>query len=104
MNPIQRLRLSSSRLERMLETDPDRFERVLARYPSIGDRFDTGNLLPDTARAALREAFAPPDDLTERLHARLSATLDSPTARSTALDLLGLGLATVRELTRDDSA
>ena len=104
MNPLQRLRLSTARLERMLENDPDRFERVLRRYPSVGDRFESGDLFSADARAALREAFSPPDDLTERLNARLSAALDSPSARSTALDLLGLGLATVRELTRDDPA
>ncbi len=104
MNPIQRLRLSQARLERMLENDPDGFERALRRHPSIADQFERGDLFPPDARAALREAFAPPDDLTERLNARLSAALDSPTARSTALDLLGLGLATVRELTRDDPA
>ena len=102
MNRVRRLRLSTARLERMLENDPDGFERILRRYPAIGDRFETGDLFPAEARAALREAFAPPDDLNERLNVRLSAAFDSPTARSAALDLLGLGLATVRELTRDD--
>ncbi len=104
MNPFLRLRLSTNRLERMLENDPDGFERILRRHPSVGDRFERGDLFPADARASLREAFAPPDDLTERLNARLNAALDSPTARSAALDLLGLGLATVRELTRDDPA
>ncbi len=104
MNPLQRLRLSTARLERLLENDPDGFERVLRRHPSIADRFERGDLFPPEARAALREAFAPPDDLTERLNARLSAALDSPNARAAALDLLGLGLATVRELSRDDPA
>lgn len=104
MNPIARIRLSTSRLERILENDPDRFERLLTRYPSIADRFESGSLLSPDARDALREAFAAPDDLVERLNARLHTALDSPTARSTALDLLGLGLATVRELIRDDPA
>jgi hypothetical protein len=94
-------RLTDVRLEQLLESDPARFERLIERNPSLADRLDHGRLLSDDARAALREAFAPPADLAERLRNRLAA-LDEPTARSTALDLLGLGLATVRELTRDE--
>lgn len=104
MNPVRRLRFSTTRLERILVNDPERFARLLANHPSIGDQFDDGSLLRSDHRELLRDAFAPPADLTERLIARLSVDLDSPTARSTALDLLGLGLATVRELTRDDPA
>ncbi len=101
MKSVRRYRLSDSRLERLLDTDPDKFERLLVRDPSLADRLDVGRLFSDEARSALREAFAAPADLTERLIERL-ATFDAPTARSTALDLLGLGLATVRELTRDE--
>lgn len=104
MNPIRRLHLTEARLDRMLLADPDRFAKLLAKHPAIGDRFESEPLLRPDTRQLLREAFAPPADLTARLTARLSADLDSPTARSTALDLLGLGLATVRELTRDDPA
>ncbi len=101
MKPIRRLRFTDAQLDQLLDTDPDRFERLLERQPSLADRLDRGRLLSDDARAAVREAFAPPADLAERLRSRL-ASLDAPTARSTTLDLLGLGLATVRELTRDE--
>jgi hypothetical protein len=97
---MSRFRLTDARLEQLLETDPQRFERLIERNPALADRFEQPRLLSDDARAALRDAFAPPADLAERLRTRLAA-LDEPTARSTALDLLGLGLATVRELTRD---
>lgn len=100
---IGRVRLSTARLERLLETDPDKFEKLLARDPSIADRFEQDRLLPDSAVQALREAFAPPADLADRLRVRMEA-FAAPSARATALDLLGLGLATVRELTRDDPA
>lgn len=101
MRSIRHVRMTDTRLERLFDRDPERFEQIVARNPSLADRLDVGRLLPDDARAALREAFAPPADLTERLTLRL-AMLDAPTARSTALDLLGLGLSTVRELTRDE--
>ena len=97
------VRPSAARLERLLETNPDKFEKLLARDPSIADRFEQGRLLPDAAVQALREAFAPPADLADRLRSRLES-FAAPSARATALDLLGLGLATVRELTRDDPA
>jgi hypothetical protein len=101
---FRKLLLSDSRLERMLIDDPDRFEKVITKYPSIADRFDNdANLFSSGAREALREAFAPPADLTERLNARITSVFDAPSASATAFDLLGLGLATVKELTKDDS-
>lgn len=96
--------LSGARLERILEHHPERFEKLLAGDPSIADRFEGGRLLSASAVDVLRDAFAPPADLAERLNARLASAFDSPSARATAFDLLGLGLATVRELTRDDPA
>ena len=97
-------RLSDARLERLLEHDPERFEKLLSNDPSIADRFEGRRILSASAVEVLRDAFAPPADLATRLNARLTSAFDSPSARATAFDLLGLGLATVRELTRDDPA
>lgn len=102
MNAFQRFRLSDQRLERLLENDPDKFEQLLERHPSIADRFEGERLFSDETVAALRDSFAPPADLADRLRARITSTFDTPSAAATAFDLLGLGLATVRELTRDD--
>ena len=86
----------------MLVDNPERFEKIITKYPDIADRFDSGSVFSGSAVAALKEAFAPPADLADRLNLRINRVYDSPSAAATAFDLLGLGLATVKELTKDD--
>lgn len=90
------------RLDRWLDTDPDRFERYLEQHPEIADIYEQALQLPDSIRAGLASAMAVPVDLATRLWDRSAERADTGVA-AVALDLLGLGLATAQVLFRDES-
>ena len=88
---------SPAKLDRWLERDPDRFARYLAAHPEIADRYDDLTRLGNETKDALVAALDVPFDLAARLRTRLAASDDtSPTA--VVFDLVGLGVATIREL------
>ncbi len=84
---------SAERLEEWLDHDPKRFEKHLTAHPEVGDAMDDLFALPLSAKALLSQSIAAPVDLVARLRSRLND--DRPDASTLAIDLLGLGPATI---------
>jgi hypothetical protein len=95
--------VSVARLERWLETDPDRLERYLGRHPEAADLLDAATALPARVRVALVEALEIPEGLAARLLAGVAGQGDAGLG-TTVLDLFGSGLATLRILSGWDQA
>jgi hypothetical protein len=84
-------------LDHWLETDPDRFERYLRKHPEIADIYENLNTLSDQVRSVLNDAMSIPADFATRIldrTAERSATDES----SVAMDLFGVGIATLANL------
>ncbi len=88
------------RLDRWLETDPDRFERYLRKHPEVADVYENMNTLSDHVRSAFTSAVNAPIDLAERLFDR-SAEQSDTSEGAVMLDLFGVGFATLKTLFLD---
>ena len=88
------------RLDRWLETDPDRFERYLRKHPEVADVYENLNNLSDQVRSVLSEAVAVPVDFATRMLQRNTGRSDTD-ERSVALDLFGVGFETFMTLLDD---
>jgi hypothetical protein len=94
-------RPSHRRLEQMLETNPARFEKYLARYPDIADLFEANNPIAgiaDKARRAFDAAVDVPSDLAARMRSRINDAESETSPFAIMLDLSGVGLATFKLL------
>ena len=85
------------RLDRWLETDPDRFERYLIRHPEVADVYENLHTLSDQVRSTLSDAVSVPVGLASRLWDR-TAERTGTDERAVALDLFGVGFDTFRVL------
>jgi anti-sigma factor RsiW len=91
------------RLDRWLETDPDRFERYLRDHPEVAEVYEQLHQLSDSVRTGLAAVVAAPADLALRLWDRSAERTDTSAAAVT-LDLLGLGLRTAQVLFHDGAS
>jgi hypothetical protein len=85
------------RLDRWLESDPDRFERYLIKHPEVADFYENMHTLSDQVRSVLSEAVNVPVDLAARLWNRTTERSGTD-ENSVALDLFGVGFDTFRTL------
>jgi hypothetical protein len=89
------------RLDHWLETDPDRFEKYLRAHPEVADVYENMNSISTTVRTALQGALESPIDIVARFWDRTAERTDTAQA-AVVLDLLGVGLATLKTLVIGD--
>lgn len=97
-------RPSQKRLNKLLITNPAKFERYLETYPDLADRFELENPLQgatDSLRRAFDLAVDVPNDLAARIRMRMAESRSETTAFAIILDLAGVGIATLGILTDD---
>lgn len=97
-------RPSAQKLHQLLNDNPVKFERYLARFPDLAEQFETANPLnhlTDFAHRVLDNAFAVPNDLAARLRKNLFEAATETSAFAVGLDLFGVGVATVATLIDD---
>ncbi len=98
-------RPSKKRLNKLLMTNPAKFERYLVNYPDIAEHFEADNPLRDL-RAPMRTAFDAaidvPNDLAVRLRARMTEAQAETTPFAVLLDLVGVGIATLSVLVDEE--
>ncbi len=82
------------RLDRWLETDPDRFERYLRSHPEVGDFYENLHGLSTAVKSALADAVSAPFDLAARFWDRAAEKTDTE-ASAVVLDLFGVGIGTL---------
>ena len=85
------------RLDRWLETDPDRFERYLRKHPEVADVYENLNALSDNVRGTLNQAVAVPLDFAQRMLDR-STERSATDPNTVSLDLFTVGILTFRTL------
>jgi hypothetical protein len=97
-------RPSQKRLNKLLITNPAKFERYLAAYPDLADRFELENPLigvTDSLRRAFDLAVDVPNDLAARMRTRMAESRSEATPLAVLLDLAGIGIATLGMLADD---
>jgi hypothetical protein len=98
-------RPSQKRLEKLLTSNPARFEKYLTRYPEIAEQFELNNPLAgitDSARRVFDSAIDIPNDLAARLRSRIAESQSETTSFAVLMDLAGVGVATLRLLADDE--
>ena len=97
-------RPSQERLNKLLITNPAKFERYLVTYPDLADRFELENPIhgvTDSFRRAFDLAVDVPNDLAARMRARMAESRAETTPFALLLDLAGVGIATLCILADD---
>lgn len=98
-------RPSEKRLNKLLMTNPEKFERYLIAYPDIADTFEATNPLSGmgvSVRRAFDAALDVPNDLAVRLRARMTQAQSETSTLAIVLDLAGVGIATLGVLADED--
>ena len=91
-------RWSDDALLTLLDSAPNKVEKLVARRPDLADRLDRLTTIDAPVCRALSEAIAPDPDLQRRVRARLARNGGGRDAFSLAMELFAIPMATAEVL------